>query len=63
MAPAMKNKGRWQKVDEKSYTPIAQGAVILKQSPQLDMANKFYLFLFSPTAKNILRSYGYDVKD
>lgn len=63
MAPAMKNKGRWQLVDENAYSPIAQGAVVIKQSSQLDIAKKFYLFLFSPTAKNILQAHGYKIND
>lgn len=63
MAPAMKNKGRWQLVDENAYSPIAQGAVVIKQSSQLEIAKKFYLFLFSPTAKNILEAHGYTVND
>lgn len=61
MAPAMKNKGKWHEVDKKAYSPIAQGAVVIKQSSQLEMAKKFYLFLFSPTAKNILQAHGYAV--
>ena len=63
MAPAMKNKGRWQLVDENAYSPIAQGAVVIKQSSQLDIAKKFYLFLFSPTAKIILQEHGYKIND
>jgi molybdate transport system substrate-binding protein len=61
MAPAMKDKGRWQVVDKNSYYPIAQGAVVIKQSTQLAKAKKFYLFLFSPTAKNILQAHGYAI--
>ena len=62
-APTMKNKGKWQEVDENAYSPIAQGAVIIKRSSQLDKAKKFYLFLFSPTAKNILQAYGYTINE
>ena len=58
-APAMKNKGKWQEVDKNAYAPIAQGAVIIKQSAHPELAKKFYLFLFSPAAKKILRAYGY----
>ena len=59
MAPVMKEKGRWQEVDKNAYSPIAQGAVVIKQSAQLDRAKKFFLYLFSPTAKNILQAHGY----
>ena len=61
MAPVMKDKGRWQEVDKNTYTPIAQGAVIVKQSSHPEMAKKFYLFLFSPKAKGILQAYGYTI--
>lgn len=63
MAPSMKNTGKWQEVDQNSYSPIAQGAVVMKQSSQLEKANKFYLFLFSPKAKKILRAHGYTTND
>jgi molybdate transport system substrate-binding protein len=62
-APTMINKGKWQEVDENTYSPIAQGAVVIKQSSQLDKAKKFYLFLFSPTAINILQAYGYTINE
>jgi len=61
MAPAMKNKGRWQEVDNNSYSPIAQAAVVLNQSTQPEIAHKFYLFLFSPKAQKILQDHGYIV--
>ena len=63
MAPTMKDKGRWQEVEAGSYSPIAQGAVVIKQSAQLEKANKFYLFLFSPKAESILRGHGYTVNE
>lgn len=59
MAPEMKNKGRWQEIDNKAYSPIGQAAVVLKQSQNLADANKFYLFLFSAKARRILLSYRY----
>ena len=59
MAPAMKNKGWWQEVKKDSYTPIAQGAVVIKHSNQIASAEKFYLFLFSPKAKKVFQAHGY----
>ncbi len=61
MAPAMKGKGRWQAVDKNLYSPIAQGAVVLKQAPQPVLAARFFLYLFSPPAGEILQRYGYTV--
>lgn len=57
----MKGKGRWVDVDAKSYSPILQGAVILKQGKEknIDAANRFYSFLYSKTAQSILTKYGY----
>jgi molybdate transport system substrate-binding protein len=60
LSPKMKDHGAWTEVDEKSYTPIAQGAVIVerhdKNSPE---AVIFYDFIFSEKAKEILKKYGY----
>ena len=63
LAPAMKGKGRWQPVADSLYSPIAQGAVVLKQSPYPELADKFFLFLFSPAAKEILQAYGYVINN
>jgi len=45
-------------VDTKLYTPIDQGIVILKNSPEV---LKFYNFILSNQAKNILKKFGYIV--
>jgi len=63
MAPAMKNIGRWQVVDRNAYSPMAQAAVVISQSKHALDAEKFYLFLFSPKAQNILQAYGYKTLD
>lgn len=63
LSPEMKGKGNWADIDETDYTPIAQGAVMLKHSGSHDGdAQKFYHFLFSPKAKDILQNFGYSVK-
>ena len=61
LAPNMKNKGRWVQVDPKAYEPIAQGVVVLKYAKpaHLTEARKFYDFLFSAPAQDILKKYGY----
>lgn len=56
----MGQKGKWIEVDQQLYTPIAQGAVVIKGKNR-EMADKFYKFLFSEQAKLILRNYGYHV--
>jgi molybdate transport system substrate-binding protein len=51
----------WKEVDPKSYTPIKQGMIILKQSKEVANAQKFYEYMLSPAAKKILKEYGYGV--
>ncbi len=63
LAPEMKNKGHWIEIDKKAYNPIEQGAVILKNSKNIDAAKKFFSFLFSKEAKSILKKYGYSVSN
>ncbi|QQL50740.1 molybdate ABC transporter substrate-binding protein [Mucilaginibacter ginkgonis] len=61
LSPEQKGKGRWIDVDDSLYSPIAQGAVLLKSSRvnNYEDGRKFYAFLFSPSAKKILAAYGY----
>jgi molybdate transport system substrate-binding protein len=51
----------WKEIDPKSYTPIKQGMIILKQSKDRVNAQKFYDYMLSPAAKKILKEYGYGV--
>jgi molybdate transport system substrate-binding protein len=53
----IKDKGNWIELSLQSYSPIAQGVVIIKKSSEA--ADKFYQFLFSLKAKTILEKYGY----
>jgi molybdate transport system substrate-binding protein len=49
----------WIEIDPALYTPIKQGIVLLKDKKE---AREFYDFIFSETAKKILKSYGYNIK-
>ena len=51
----------WKEIDPKSYTPIKQGMIILKQSKDAANAQKFYDYMLSPAAKKILKEYGYGI--
>jgi molybdate transport system substrate-binding protein len=51
----------WKEIDPKSYTPIKQGMIIIKQSKETASADKFYEYMLSPAAKAILKEYGYGV--
>lgn len=64
LSPQMKNQGKWLELDPTLYSPIEQGALLLKSSNQENSENakKFYEFLFSEEAKNILNKYGYQTQ-
>jgi molybdate transport system substrate-binding protein len=49
----------WKEIDAKSYTPIKQGMIIIKQTKENADAIKFYDYMLSPAAKAILKEYGY----
>lgn len=59
----MRGKGKWIELPANSYTPIAQGVIILKHgrenAPQV--SQEFYKFLSSAKAKAILQKNGYAV--
>lgn len=61
LSPKMKGNGKWINLDAKSYTPIAQGAVLLKSSLERNKleAEQFYNYLYSEKAKKIFIKYGY----
>ncbi len=63
LASHMRDKGTWVDVDPQSYEPIAQGVVMLKQASinNLTDAQKFYEFLFSTSAQEIFKKYGYSL--
>ena len=63
MSPTMKNKGHWQEVDKSTYSPIAQGAVVIKSSAHQESALQFYNYLFSKKAQDILVKHGYSLKN
>ena len=64
LSDEMKGKGKWIDIDSKSYSPIAQAAVILKHGVETNktLSEKFYNYLYSKTAKDIFRQFGYIVK-
>jgi molybdate transport system substrate-binding protein len=65
LSPAMKGKGIWKEINPKTYKPIKQGCVILKYGfkNHRKESEKFYKFLFSDEAKNILLKFGYKVSE
>ncbi len=59
MDPELKDKGNWTVIDPRTYHPMRQGVVILKNAANPEPAQKFYDFLFSDAAKKIFEQYGY----
>lgn len=60
MSPDLASTGKWVAVADSLYTPIAQGAVVLNGDESKSLkAAKFYEFLFSESAKQILHKFGY----
>ena len=57
----MKDKGKWVDLDLKAYSPIEQAAVLLKHGTDTNKAGseKFYNYLYSKTAKDIFKKFGY----
>lgn len=64
LSPNIKGKGNWVAIDTTLHKPIKQGVVLIKQKTKENKyAQKFYDFLFSIEAKNILKKYGYLVNE
>ncbi|MCX6181751.1 MAG: molybdate ABC transporter substrate-binding protein [Bacteroidetes bacterium] len=60
MSPETQGKGRWIDIDKKAYSPIEQGAVLLKHSSgNKTDAEAFYNYIYSTKAQTILKKYGY----
>jgi molybdate transport system substrate-binding protein len=61
LAPQLQGKGRWIEVPKASYSPIAQGVVVLRHGAEANAAaaQRFMEFLASPRARSILEKYGY----
>lgn len=56
-----KSKLRWSRIDERSYTRIEQGAILLTHSKKSSNATayRFYKYLFSAPARKIIAANGY----
>ncbi len=71
LSPQMKGKGRWTEMDQKTYTPIEQGVIIIKHENFKNSSNhsrnsgpqQFLNFLFSAKAQKILKYFGYLVHE
>jgi len=63
VSPTMKNEGgKYYIIPEQSHTPLEQAYALLKHANGNPTATKFYEFISSPTAINILKYYGFSQK-
>jgi len=61
LAPAMKTAGRYVVIPASDYPPLIQAAVILKSSPNKELANQFLKFLKEPGTVALTEQYGFAV--
>jgi molybdate transport system substrate-binding protein len=63
LSPAMKNEGgKYYLIPEQSHTQLEQAYALLKHAHGNATAAKFYNFISSPAAINILKYYGFSQK-
>lgn len=64
LSPKMKKEGgQFYIIPQESYAPIEQGCVVLKHGKTNPLAVKFYNFISSPKAIEILTYFGYSQKN
>jgi molybdate transport system substrate-binding protein len=63
MSEPMRGKGTWVIVDSSLYSPIGQAAIILKYGDDNNpgISRAFYEYLYSESARAILKRYGYSL--
>ena len=62
VAPAMKEKGRYAEIPAADYPAIAQAAVVLRSSPQKELATRLLNYLKTPAIQELMKSYGFGVR-
>jgi molybdate transport system substrate-binding protein len=61
LAPSAKVKGTYFEIPADDYPAIQQAAVVLKSSPNKEIARQFLTFLKTPAIQDLLRGYGFAV--
>ncbi len=56
LAPAMKSSGRYVVIPPEDYPPLIQAAVVLKSSPEKELANQFLKFLKEPGTVTLMEA-------
>lgn len=64
LSPRMKGQGQWREIPPDLYAPIEQGVVQLRrEGVDPAAARRFYDFLFSSEAQQVLEEFGYFVDE
>jgi molybdate transport system substrate-binding protein len=61
LAPAMKTTGRYVAIPQTDYPPLIQAAMILKSSPNKELAEKFLDFLKETGTVAVMEQYGFAI--
>ena len=59
LSPALKDKGRYFQIPDNLYSPIQQGAVVIRASKNQQSAQAFLDFIKTPPETAILERYGF----
>jgi len=59
LAPSLKEKGRHVEIPAEDYPAIEQAAIVLKSSPNKEVARKFVDFVKTPAVQDLFRTYGF----
>jgi len=59
MAPAMKSAGNYWEIPADHHAPLEQGAVVMKQSKNQDIAKQFLEFMKGERGQEIMTRYGF----
>jgi molybdate transport system substrate-binding protein len=63
LSPQIKGQGNWIEIDQALYPAIEQGIVLLKKEEVSEAAQAFYRFIFSDEAREVLKDFGYSVRE
>ena len=59
LAPVMKSAGSYWEIPAEAHPPLEQGAVVMKQSKNQELARSFLGFLQGPQGQEIMTRYGF----
>ncbi len=63
-SPEFRQRASWIPVDSSAYNPLPHGVVLLRnKGGNLSRARVFYRYLFSPEGKNVLKNFGYSIRE